>query len=329
MASPRSWIALEIVGNIFVWIFTALRCYTRIKILRIFNSEDALVLLSSLLSTSRSAVFIAAIVNYGVGLGMPSETDTIHNQQKYYYIQQMLFIPGTGVIKISFALTLLKIVQDRIEIFALYFIVFAATAITLIPFFWFLLACQPISLNWALGSESCYVNERTSIFNGHGAITAFLDLVLGIVIPAIVLHRLKVRLRVKVIAGAMLSVASLACIATIIRIVYTTRMVFNNYDSVATCYLWGGIELSTTIVCVCATTLKPLLVKVSFLNLTSYNEDRSRYEMSRQVRDSTIRGNSHFCRKGSVNIVNEEVPRQLQYRIQRVVSLDIRHETIE
>ncbi|KAF3221868.1 hypothetical protein TWF679_007083 [Orbilia oligospora] len=140
MASPRSWIALEIVGNIF-----------------------------------------------------------------YYYIQQMLFIPGTGVIKISFALTLLKIVQDRIEIFALYFIVFAATAITLIPFFWFLLACQPISLNWALGSESCYVNERTSIFNGHGAITAFLDLVLGIVIPAIVLHRLKVRLRVKVIAGAMLS----------------------------------------------------------------------------------------------------------------------------
>ncbi|KAF3291466.1 hypothetical protein TWF970_000679 [Orbilia oligospora] len=145
MASPRGWIALEIVGNIFVWIFTGLRCFTRIKILRIFNSEDALVLLS----------------------------------------------------------------LNRIEIFALYFISFAATAITVIPFFWFLLACQPISLNWALGSDSCYVDERTSIFNSHGAVTAFLDLVLGIIIPAIVLHRLKVRLQVKVIAGAMLSVASL------------------------------------------------------------------------------------------------------------------------
>ncbi|EGX53221.1 hypothetical protein AOL_s00006g482 [Orbilia oligospora ATCC 24927] len=121
----------------------------------------------------------------------------------------MLFIPGTGVIEISFALTLLKIIQNRIEIFALYFISFAATAITVIPFFWFLLACQPISLNWALGSDSCYVDERTSIFNSHGAVTAFLDLVLGIIIPAIVLHRLKVRLQVKVIAGAMLSVASL------------------------------------------------------------------------------------------------------------------------
>ncbi|KAF3146808.1 hypothetical protein TWF569_006271 [Orbilia oligospora] len=241
----------------------------------------------------------------------------------------MLFIPGTGVIKISFALTLLKIVQNRVEIFGLYFIIFAAAAITVIPFFWFLLACQPISLNWALSSDSCYVDERTSIFNGHGAVTAFLDLVLGIIIPAIVLHRLKVRLRVKVIAGAMLSVASLACIATIIRIVYTTRMVFNNYDSVAICYLWGSIELSTTIVCVCATTLKPLLVKVKFLNLTSYNEDRGRYEVSRQVRDSTIRGNNHFCRKGSLNIINEEAPWQSQYRIHRVVSLDISHETIE
>ncbi|EGX53220.1 hypothetical protein AOL_s00006g481 [Orbilia oligospora ATCC 24927] len=84
MASPRGWIALEIVGNIFVWIFTGLRCFTRIKILRIFNSEDALVLLSSLLSTCRSAVFIAAIVNYGVGLGTPSETNIMRNQQKVF-----------------------------------------------------------------------------------------------------------------------------------------------------------------------------------------------------------------------------------------------------
>ncbi|KAF3169061.1 hypothetical protein EYR41_004177 [Orbilia oligospora] len=135
MASARSWIALEVVGNIFVWIFTGLRCFTRIRVLRIFNSEDALVLLSSLLSTSHSAVFIAAIVNYGVSLGTPSETDIIHSQQKYYYIQQMLFIPGTGVTKISFALTLLKIVQNRVKIFGLYFIIFAAAAITVIPFF--------------------------------------------------------------------------------------------------------------------------------------------------------------------------------------------------
>jgi hypothetical protein len=125
-----------------------------------------------------------------------------------------MFLLGTTLIKISFALTLLRIVGLRMHRYALYAALFATVVTGATEFFIVLFTCKPISAFWTTildpTSGKCVgLNVQIAGSYSHGAVSLFVDILLGTLIPIHLLSSLQMQFRVKLSAGFLLSLGSM------------------------------------------------------------------------------------------------------------------------
>jgi len=130
------------------------------------------------------------------------------------FISELFFILGSGLIKISFALTLLRVVVLRLHVIALYVAMVLSVIMTIATFLFIALTCRPASYFWTSvidpSGGSCidfHIQIKGSY--AHGAVMLFLDVMLGVVIPLHVLSGLQMPRRIKISAAALLSLGSL------------------------------------------------------------------------------------------------------------------------
>lgn len=132
-----------------------------------------------------------------------------------FLICEILFVLGSGLIKASFALTLLRIVptgMQRIGLFVLIAITGVMTVATSAIIF---TTCRPVEFLWTQfesppAQGNCHGFATQIKFNyAHGAIMLFIDVTLGLIVPIYLLSSLQMPWRVKMSAGLLLSLGSL------------------------------------------------------------------------------------------------------------------------
>lgn len=130
---------------------------------------------------------------------------------------QLIYIPATFLIKLSFVFTLLRFVVGRRGYhYALYALIASGIVISLFTWFWMLFFCHPISYLWRflLGPEAAGEGSCKSVLSAKVAMLTqaawalMTDLSLGLIIPTLLLWRLHIHTKVKASVLILLDVGS-------------------------------------------------------------------------------------------------------------------------
>ncbi|KAH7406684.1 hypothetical protein DE146DRAFT_399776 [Phaeosphaeria sp. MPI-PUGE-AT-0046c] len=263
---------LGITGSFFTLaaIVVLLRCYVRVKLLKTFGADDCVMLLAMVLNT---ATFVCFKLRTDFGLGrhllvLFMNPSHVLKFQKALYVQSLIMMVGISTVKISIALTLLRLSSERIYTRVLWSTIVFLVIMTLGCGGSLVWQCLPVAAAWdyslrpppfGTGSAKCY---STSVFRDLGLMNSIFNIgtdVLFACLPIPLIWRLQLNSRTKISLIAILSLGWFACCAAIVKTVYQWR-IFDDLDwSVYDSFnVWGFVEFSIGIIAACLPTLKPL-----------------------------------------------------------------------
>lgn len=124
----------------------------------------------------------------------------------------LFYTAGTWIIKLSFCVTLYRIAPSKALTGTIILLAVATTIISIFEFFWILFPCEPVRKLWEgpAVEGTCHVQDTWGIsLLVHGGVLLVVDLILGIVIPAVVLRKLQMRLLLRISVGVTIAVGSL------------------------------------------------------------------------------------------------------------------------
>ncbi|KKZ64281.1 hypothetical protein EMCG_09744 [[Emmonsia] crescens] len=251
------------------WAVVGLRCYVRLTLTR-WGLDDLFAVFSLLIFSGFASVLIYASTQ---GLGKHNadikSRDAVINAFRSFFLADLLYIVASGMVKISFCLSLLRVVViGRAYVYAIYTVGVVTTIFTIFFFFFTLFTCWPVDFLWNqirnLHDEGTCRQYRKVIAGNyaHGSIICLGDLTLAIV-PALMLWNLNLNYRTKLSAGFLLGFGSIASVATIARLPFVKY----GYDQVDFLFtnsrimIWSAVEIGVSIIAVSAMTLKPLMMK--------------------------------------------------------------------
>ncbi|KAL3440174.1 hypothetical protein BJX65DRAFT_291002 [Aspergillus insuetus] len=265
MGSTTSAIfALSIVSLVLTWLMVTLRLFVRIKIRPSFGVDDSLLIVGWLLATAQ---FIIPLYEPRCKLrkdpGLLS-LDDIESNYICRFSGELLWVAATGLVKISFCFTLLRFLQVHWQRWCIWSTIAVIFTISVFYFFWLVFDCKPIRYFWqqvkAPTSGSCKpAAALADATYAHASVLLAADAVLAFV-PLLVVHYLHADWRVKISVAAILTIGSISCVATIVRLTLVHQVLAAGSFLRATykLALWAIVEVSTSIVAVSATALRPL-----------------------------------------------------------------------
>ncbi|KLJ05721.1 hypothetical protein EMPG_10811 [Blastomyces silverae] len=268
--------AIIVTASTFValsWIIIGFRCYVRLTMTR-WGADDFIAVLAML----AFSLFVGSLI-YSATQGLGKHNTEMESVQKTmnafkgFFTANLFYIMASGLVKISFCLSLLRVVViGRAYVYTIY----AVGAITTIftTFYWFfsLFTCSPVNFLWEQLQRPPHegtCRQYRAVISGsyaHGSIICVGDMTLAIV-PSLMLRKLNLSHRTKVSASLLLGFGAVASVATIARLAY----LHNAYDAVNFLFtnselvIWSAVEVGVSIIAVSAVTLKPLLMKYKIL----------------------------------------------------------------
>ncbi|OAL04682.1 hypothetical protein IQ06DRAFT_374056 [Phaeosphaeriaceae sp. SRC1lsM3a] len=263
---------LGITGSFFTLaaIVVLLRCYVRLRLLKTFGADDYVMLLAMVLNTATFVCFKLR-TDYGLGrhlLVLFMNPSNVFKFQKTLYVQSLIMMVGISTVKISIALTLLRLSSERMHTRILWSTIVFLIFMTLGCGGSLVWQCLPVAAAWdyslrppplGTGSAKCYSNI---VFRNLGLMNSIFNIVTDVLfacLPVPLIWRLQLNLRTRLSLIAILSLGWFACCAAIVKTVYQWRIFedtdWSVYDSFN---VWGFVEFSIGIIAACLPTLKPL-----------------------------------------------------------------------
>ena len=221
--------------------------------------------------------------------------NSAHTRQRLRdeFICMILYIFGICMIKVSFAITLLRIMVERRQIIIVKILIAAIVGMTISFFVVTILTCTPISYFWTRATDPYAIAQflgvpdpgvdglvpkgscRPPLTYGMPAmysqvcLTIAVDFALGLVLPFLMLRNLRMRGSLKVTAFTLLALGAIPSIASIIRLCYAWTFASENaLDNAQPLFVWSNVEFAWCQVGTALTTLRPLANKFGFLTDT-------------------------------------------------------------
>ncbi|PGH06003.1 hypothetical protein GX51_02594 [Blastomyces parvus] len=275
--------AVAISFLVVSWITVALRCYVRLRLTR-WGLDDIFVVIVVCMFTA-----LAGCLMHSASLGLGRHDDDIKSLDekidafKFFFTADMLYILSSGIVKVSFCLSLLRIViVGRAYIFTIYTVGVITVIFMTFYFFFALFSCSPVDYTWEQmrgphikGTCRQYFKVVAGSY-AHGSIICAGDLTLAAV-PALMIRKLQLNPRTKISAIVLLGFGSVASIATIARLTY----VHHGYNQDDFLYvnteimIWSMVEIGVSIIAISAVTLKPLLMKYKIFFSSSHDSNNA------------------------------------------------------
>ncbi|KAI1073698.1 hypothetical protein F5B20DRAFT_586971 [Whalleya microplaca] len=260
--SAVSMLALSVVS---VTIRLAIRRWGRIPLLW----SDWLILLGLATVAVNTSLIVYYIID-GPGPGTYDLNEVIANyanggadwavaMMKELYVGDLLFSLAITLIKLSI-LTFYR------ELFAISKTFqrwnWAASALCII---WLIVVtfcnvfqCSPPSALWEHLGSTEYCMASGPLWLGYELTNFFLD-ILVLVLPVVMVHRLKLRTAQKWSVASIFLLGGLVCVASIIRMVYIWNPNAPDTVQISQVQLLSTIQLGTAVLCACLPTYGPLL----------------------------------------------------------------------
>ena len=219
---------------------------------------------------------------FGQHLATIKDPHTVETGLRDLMMNEITYIFVTAVIKVSFALSIWRIVRTCAWFMALGATIAVIMIALLVTDSIFVFACKPVAYSWqraldpytlaaASGSApeglkplgkclSPLVLVRIAYF--HASVILAADTLLGIVFPAVLLHNLTMRRSLKLQVGALIAVGATPAVASAARIPYLHLLADPDiFYAVTPVYKWSFVELYFCFIATSITTFKPLVVK--------------------------------------------------------------------
>ncbi|KAH8898227.1 hypothetical protein GQ53DRAFT_627891, partial [Thozetella sp. PMI_491] len=261
----------------FVMVFVALRLYTRIVIVKQPGLDDLAYCFSAAFLLIYTA-FIHLAATYGYGQDYDSLTiDNATLAVKWAMVGQSFAVFGMATAKTSLGLFLLRIVMvrgHRIAIYAIFFALAVASAISIVVFW---CRCSPVeSLYDRRVQGHCFITYIIPYAILMGVACVIADLFFAI-FPWYFIWQLNMKRREKLTIAGSMSLGILAGACGIFRTIETQGFTSDNYTAATLpLIVWSAAEIAVTMVCMGIPVLRPVYRRV-FLRIKDGSEGYKYY----------------------------------------------------
>ncbi|GES56845.1 hypothetical protein ATEIFO6365_0001005100 [Aspergillus terreus] len=236
------------------------RTWTRIVIVRSFQSDDYLMIAAFVLSCVLTGVTLT-MLNYGLGKHLwdvPLEHFTPWFN-KLNVISAIFYCAATGITKCSVLIFYNRIFPSRNFHIAVWAIVFIAAGYSIASVLANIFSCAPVEKAWDLELKGSCMNRPVFYFAnaGLGIFTDFAT----VVVPIPWLRRLQMPLRQKIAVGSILAMGCFVGIVSCIRLasLYTLMNTTDLTWATTNALMWCTIELNLGIGLGCVTAMRPFV----------------------------------------------------------------------
>ncbi|KAE8363918.1 hypothetical protein BDV27DRAFT_145697 [Aspergillus caelatus] len=230
-----------------------LRCFVRLRIVRAFGYDDALI--------------VTAMVCSHAFLFSRFRTDSysrfsMWDSPCFWWLGELIYIITVTVGRLSIAITLLRLTIERIHTWILYAVMVLSTAVGIVFLFVSIFQCQPVSYYWNLlwmEGHCLAMDARLGIVYMYSGVVATCDFTMGI-LPVFLIWRLQMDLRTKVAVAGILGIACIASAAVIVRIPFLSSAKSPDFLHATTqISIWSNIEAGLGITAGSLATVRPII----------------------------------------------------------------------
>ncbi|PVI01153.1 hypothetical protein DM02DRAFT_613898 [Periconia macrospinosa] len=210
-----------IILLVLSWIIFSMRIGVRMW-RKALGTDDYLMFFGIILFSVTAALCIVCS-HYGSGqFARELPPPTIAKGVKLFYVAEYFYAVSATIIKISVAVTLLRIADSRPPFkWTLWGIIGATVVAALVFCVGIANICHPVNTLWGESNGKCNLQLNTDVSLFFSAIEIVTDFSLSIM-PAILLWNVQMKSKVKASVAVMLALASFASCATIVRLKYLT-----------------------------------------------------------------------------------------------------------
>ncbi|KAJ2906696.1 uncharacterized protein MKZ38_000432 [Zalerion maritima] len=255
-------------------ISTFLRCYVRLRLLRIFKTEDSLAVFTFLCYILFSATVLLS-VKYGAGMRVEEVPDDyIALSMKWRWAGEVVWVITSVLLKYTVGIFLLPICTRKWQSRVIWITLTIVTVYHAFYIFIVIFQCRPISWYWyrytskgkggLLDDGECWSPSFSSRPTYASAtINAAADWTLGL-LPIALVWNLSMNRRMKLSLGLVLGLGSIASAATIVRFPYV-HLLRDSHDPLyvfTDLAIWSTIENGLGLTASSLATLRPLFKKL-------------------------------------------------------------------
>ncbi|KAF9893174.1 hypothetical protein FE257_012589 [Aspergillus nanangensis] len=301
-------LSIFVVTVIFLglsFIAVCLRCFVRLRLVRAFGWDDALMVFAMVLNILFALCGITGAC-YGLGQKMDSKAfqenpHHIVTAMFWWWLGQTSYVFTCVVAKISIALALLRLTVSKVHKALLWGVIAFSIVVGLV--FWFVLTlqCQPVDYFWERGNPlsgktgTCLdVDILINIAYLYSVVATLCDFILGLLPIALVWH-LQMNTKTKAALAGILSLGCIASAAVIVRIPYLHT--YKDPDflyATADISVWSNVEAGLGITAGSLVTLRPLF---RWFRGTSYGGSRSMKPTAGSMPLSSMNGGTRQSRQ--------------------------------
>ncbi|KAL2794020.1 integral membrane protein [Aspergillus keveii] len=255
------FIAVNAVFLPIALIALGIRIWTRAFIARGFRWDDALMIVSFVMSIILSAVTLD-MLNWGLAVHM-WDVPASHLSpmfMKLNLVAAIIYCAGTGFLKVSVLLFYTRIFPSRNFHIAIWILVFIAAGYNIASVLANVFSCNPIAKSWDLSITHGTCMNRPVFYFANAGLGIFTDFA-TVLVPVPWLRRLQMPLRQKIAVGGILAMGCFVGVVSCVRLssLYTLQNSTDLTWTTTNALMWCVIELNLGITGGCVTVMRPFV----------------------------------------------------------------------
>ncbi|KAK8092001.1 hypothetical protein PG997_002362 [Apiospora hydei] len=243
----------------------ALRCYTRVFILRAFGLDDGVMVFATVSFVLFTSSALTG-VHYGTGRHHKDLAKLdIQEAMKYWWFCYIWYCITMIASKISIGIFLLRITVVKVHKWIIYVVLFLSVITGVVFFFVTLLQCQPLYYFWDKDNPGTCVSPSiiAALTYLYSAFSVLCDFTFAL-LPLHMIMGLQMRKSIKYSLVPILGMACVASIAVVVRFVFVHT--FEEPDflwATVDIAIWSDVEQGLAICAGCLATLQPLIKRTA------------------------------------------------------------------
>ncbi|EHA23249.1 hypothetical protein ASPNIDRAFT_207175 [Aspergillus niger ATCC 1015] len=257
------------------FIAVCLRCFVRLRLVRAFGWDDALMVFAMGLEILFALCGITGSL-YGMGQKLEQlEDGYLETALFWWWLGQTSYVVTVVVARISIALALLRLTVSKVHTILLWCVVGVSIIVGLV--FWFMLTfeCKPVAHFWqrTKPGHCMSIDKLLDIAYVYSVTAMICDFTLGL-LPIFLVWKLQMSRQTKAALAGILSLGCIASAGVIVRIPFLPTYKDTEFLYATTqISIWSNVEAGLGITAGCLVTLRPLF---RWLGGTSYSPTRSK-----------------------------------------------------
>ncbi|KAJ5624537.1 hypothetical protein N7510_000846, partial [Penicillium lagena] len=204
-------IIITVVFLFFSLVAVSLRCFVRLKVVKAFGRDDALMVIAMIFNIAFATCGIVGATN---GMGktqayLAHRPNVARRGLLCWWLGQIFYIFTCTIARLSIAMTLLRLAVERIHSWILYGVMGFSTAVGIVFLFFTIFQCHAVSCFWNRLPTGCHCLSKATLLGivyMYSGVATVCDFTLGL-LPIYMIWKLQMDRQTKFAVSGILGIA--------------------------------------------------------------------------------------------------------------------------